>query len=169
MVVDLKRIGMSDRAIQAHLKTIGINVSHMSVNKDWHAVLKDWAANRRDEVEEMKELQHARLEAIIHAHWAKGTGWKLSKPDDPDGLQPATDPDPRSAELILRAIKGIRDLYGLDNAVGTAENPLTLNIPAVEEPEYDLDLSEMTPDELERLSDILGAIIEANDITTGEA
>lgn len=162
-VVELKKIGMSDREIMTHLNGLGIKISHVQVNRDWHKVLDDWAATRTGEINGMKELQHARLEAIIHAHWAKGTGWELSQP----GFN--NDPDPRSAELILRAVKGIRELYGLDNAVGTSENPLTLNLPAVKEPEYDVDLSEMSNDELDRLSEILGAIIEANDITTGEA
>ncbi|KKN78107.1 hypothetical protein LCGC14_0353340 [marine sediment metagenome] len=166
-VVALKKIGMTDREIMAHLNAQGIKISHVQVNRDWHKVLDDWAVTRTHEIDGMKELQHARLESIIHAHWAKGTGWKLSKPDDPDELPPATDPDPRSAELILRAVKGIRELYGLDNAVGTAENPLTLNLPQPEE--YDIDLSEMSPDELKRLNEIVGAIIEANDIATGNA
>lgn len=159
-VVELKKIGMTDRAIQAHLNDQGIHISHVTVNKDWHKALDDWAATRTDEINGMKELQHARLESIIHAHWAKGTGWKLSQP----GVN--NDPDPRSAELILRAVKGIRELYGLDNAVGTAENPLTVNLPPEE---YDFDLTELDDDELKRLDEIVGAIIEANDIATGNA
>ena len=160
-VVALKKIGMTDREIMAHLNAQGIKISHVQVNRDWHKVLDDWAATRTDEINGMKELQHARLESIIQAHWAKGTGWKLSQP----GFN--HDPDPRSAELILRAVKGIRELYGLDNTVGTAENPLTLNLPQPEE--YDIDLPEMSPDELKRLDEIVGAIIEANDIATGNA
>lgn len=160
-VVALKKIGMSDRDIMTHLNAQGIKISHVQVNKDWHKVLDDWAATRTGEINGMKELQHARLESIIHAHWAKGTGWKLSQP----GVN--NDPDPRSAELILRAVKGIRELYGLDNAVGTSENPLTLNLPSPED--FEFDLTELDDDELKRLDEIIGAIIEANDIATGNA
>ncbi len=159
-VMTLKKIGMSDRDIQAHLNAQGIKISHMTVNKDWHKMLKHWAESRTVEINDMKELQHARLESMIHAHWAKATGWKLSDPDI-NG-----DPDPRSAAIILRAIEDIRELYGLDNAVGTAENPLTLNLPPEE---YDFDLTELDDDELKRLDEIVGAIIEANDIATGNA
>ena len=162
-VVALKKIGMSDRDIMAHLNAQGIKISHVQVNKDWHKILDDWAATRTGEVNGMRELQHARLEAIIHAHWAKATGWKLSEP----GIN--NDPDPRSAELILRAVKGIRELYGLDKTVGTSENPLTLNIEEPEGTEYELDLSDLSDDELKRLDEIIGAIIEANDIATGNA
>lgn len=162
-VISLKKIGMSDRAIQAHLNAQGIKISHMTVNKDWHKMLDDWASTRTHEINGMKELQHARLESIIHSHWAKGTGWKLNEP----GIN--NDPDPRSAAIILRAIENIRELYGLDNAVGTAENPLTLNIEEPEGTEYEIDLSDMSDDELKRLDEILGAIITANDIATGNA
>ena len=162
-VVALKKIGMSDRDIMAHLNKEGIRISHVQVNRDWHKVLDDWAATRTGEVNGMKELQHARLESIIHAHWAKATGWNLSQP----GVN--GDPDPRSAAIILRAIEDIRELYGLDNAVGTAENPLTLNIEEPEGSEYELDLSDMSDDELKRLDEIIGAIITANDIATGNA
>ena len=160
-VVALKKIGMSDRDIMAHLNKEGIKISHVQVNRDWHKVLDDWAATRTGEVNGMKELQHARLESIIHAHWAKATGWKLNQP----GVN--GDPDPRSAAIILRAIEDIRELYGLDNAVGTAENPLTLSLP--EPTEYEFDLTELDDDELKRLDEIIGAIIEANDIATGNA
>lgn len=162
-VVALKKIGMSDRDIMSHLNAQGIKISHVQVNKDWHKVLDDWAATRTDEINGMKELQHARLESMIHAHWAKATGWTLSEP----GVN--GDPDPRSAAIILRAIEDIRELYGLDNAVGTAENPLTLNIEEPEGTEYEIDLSDMSDDELKRLDEIIGAIIEANDIATGNA
>ncbi len=162
-VVMLKKIGMTDRDIMAHLNAQGIKISHVQVNKDWHKVLDDWAATRTGEIDGMKELQHARLESLIHAHWAKATGWKLNQP----GVN--GDPDPRSAAIILRAIEDIRELYGLDNAVGTAENPLTLNIEEPEGSEYELDLSDLSNDELKRLDEIVGAIIEANDIATGNA
>ena len=162
-VVELKKIGMSDRDIMAHLNGLGIKISHVQVNRDWHKVLDDWAATRTGEVNGMKELQHARLESMIHAHWAKATGWELNQP----GVN--NDPDPRSAAIILRAIEDIRELYGLDNAVGTAENPLTLNIEEPEGTEYDVDLSDLSDDELKRLDEIIGAIITANDIATGNA
>ena len=162
-VFQLKRIGMSNRAIADYLVDQGIDVSHTTVGKDWHKVLNDAVASRSDDINEMQELQHARLESMIHAHWAKATGWKLSQP----GVN--GDPDPRSAAIILRAIEDIRELYGLDNAVGTVENPLTLNIEEPEGSEYELDLSDLSDDELKRLDEIVGAIIEANDIATGNA
>ncbi len=164
MVVELKRIGMTDRAIQTHMNSLGIRISHVTVNKDWHKVLNDASASRNDDVNEMKELQLRRYEAVIESHWAKATGHKLSQPDTNN------DPDPRSAEIVLRTIKGIRELFGLDNAVGTAQNPLTLNLPPELEVEnIELDLEGLSHDELERLHDIFGAVIEAQRIATGDA
>ena len=129
MVIELKRIGMTDRAIQAHMNDLGIKISHVTVNKDWHKVLSDAQASRNHDLNEMKDLQLQRYEAVIQAHWAKATGHKLSQPGTNH------DPDPRSAEVILSTIKGIRELFGLDNTVGTAQNPLTLNLPPQPETE----------------------------------
>ena len=160
-VFQLKRIGMSNRAIADYLVDQGIDVSHTTVGKDWHKVLNDAAVSRSDEIKEMQELQNARYEALIESLWAKATGHKLGEADN-NG-----EPDPRAVDTILRSIKGIRELFGLDRAIGTAENPLTLSLP--EPTEYEFDLTELDDDELKRLDEIVGAIIEANDIATGNA
>lgn len=162
-VFELKKRGLSDREIQRHLSDQGITVSHMTVNKDWNRVLKDSVEKRSVEIDAMKALQNVRYETIIAAHWAKATGWKLADPDS------QADPDPRSAEVVMKAIKGIRELYGLDNKVGTSQNPLTLNLPPMPEEDIELDLEGMTDDELARFHDVLGAIIEAKAITEGTA
>lgn len=166
-VVELKKIGMSDRDIMTHLNSLGIKISHVQVNRDWHKVLDDWAATRTDEINGMKELQNYRYEAMIAAHWTKATGRHLAEPGEIEAK--ITDPDPRSAEIVLRTIKGIRELYGLDNTVGTAENPLILNLPPETPEDFEFDLTELNHDELERLNEIVGAIIEAQDIATGNA
>lgn len=162
-VFQLKRIGMSNREIADHLTDQGIAVSHTTVGKDWHKVLKEAAVGRGDEVNEMQELQHARYEALIESLWATATGRKLSESEK--GM-----PDPRAVDSILRAIKGIRELFGLDRAVGTLDNPLTLNLPpAPPEDDLTLDLEGLSRDELERLHDIFGAIIEAQNVVAGNA
>ena len=160
-VFQLKRIGMSNREIADNLTGQGIVVSHTTVGKDWHKVLTDAAASRTDEIKQMQELQNARYEAIIASLWATATGQKLG--DSGKGS-----PDPRAADTILRTIKGIRELFGLDRAVGTLDNPLTLNLPtAPPQDDLNLDLEGLTREELERLNDIFGAVLEAQNITAG--
>lgn len=131
IVLGLRLQGLTDQQIAARIKSqYGANVSYVTVNRDWKAAL----ASRRDENDEdfidLLDTMNARYERQIAAWWAKSLAG-----------------DYRAAEIILRNLKAIRELNGLDADLGTVENPFTYQ---VENTTYDY--SQLTQEERRTLA-----------------
>lgn len=121
----LKMAGGSDRVIAAQLAADPadpVDVSHKTVNQDWHAVLDDLVEAEMGKGQQLRALAHQRYERLILAHWQAAVGTPAGLNDDP----PAKPPDPRAAKVVQDAQAAIRALYGLDNELGDPERPLTI-------------------------------------------
>lgn len=55
--------------------------------------------------DELREQQHARYERLIRSHWARAIG------------AGGTDPSPKAVDVVLRAMKGLAELHGLNAPV----------------------------------------------------
>ena len=128
IVLTFRLQGMTDRQIAHAIKLqYGSDVTHVTVNSDWKAAL----ATRRDENDadfiDHLDLMNARYEAQIQHWWARGVAG-----------------DHRAAEIILRTMKAIREMNGLDAELGSFVIPYL-----VEEEDDTYDYSRLTTDEQE--------------------
>jgi len=71
-VLGYKAAGNSDRDIVEKIKEDhGIQVSHQTVNNDWHQALFDLTELMKPKAEELRTLHIVRLEALLQAAWDK--------------------------------------------------------------------------------------------------
>ncbi len=144
----LKMAGGSDRVIAANLAADPVDpvdVSHKTVNQDWHAVLDELVEAEMGKGQQLRALAHQRYERLILAHWQAAVGTPAGPPTDamPAGDPPAKPPDPRAAKVVQDCQEAIRELYGLDNELGDPERPLT-----IETREGDIDYTRLSDDDL---------------------
>ena len=107
-VLRLKVTGASDREIARQLTLDPVNpvrISHVQVNRDWHAALDRDVADNMEEARDLRALAHARLERLLMAHWMEATRLDVGGAD------------PAAAELCRRLIADISRLYGLNAIV----------------------------------------------------
>lgn len=133
IVLKFRLQGMTDRQIAHAIKVnYGSDVTHVTVNSDWKAAL----ATRRDENDadfiDHIDLMNARYEAQIQHWWARGIGG-----------------DHRASEIILRAMKAIREMNGLDADLGSFVIPYL-----VEEVDGTYDYSRLTTTEQEYMASL---------------
>ncbi len=150
----LKMAGGSDRVIAANLAADPVDpvdVSHKTVNQDWHAVLDDLVVAEMGKGQQLRALAHQRYERLILAHWQAAVGTPAGPATEamPAGDPPAKPPDPRAAKVVGDSQAAIRELYGLDNELGDPERPLTI----IEE-RVTVDYSTLSDAELLTLRDI---------------
>ena len=131
IVLKFRLQGMTDRQIATAIKLqYGSDVTHVTVNSDWKAAL----ATRRDENDadfiDHLDLMNARYEAQIKHWWARGVAG-----------------DHRAAEIILRTMKAIREMNGLDAELGSFVIPYL-----VEEDDGTYDYSRLTTEEQEYMA-----------------
>ncbi len=148
----LKMAGGSDRVIAANLAADPqdpVDVSHKTVNQDWHAVLDELVEAEMGKGQQLRALAHQRYERLILAHWQAAVGTPAGPPTDamPAGDPPAKPPDTRAAKVVQDAQAAIRALYGLDNELGDPERPLTIETQTVGV----LDLTKVSDDDLAHL------------------
>ncbi len=101
-----------------------VTVSHKTVNLDWHRALDELVANELGKAQVFRALAHQRYERLILSHWSAAVGRPKS------GDQPATDPDPRAAAIVMAAMAAERRMYGLDRELGDPERPFTIDAEA---------------------------------------
>lgn len=141
-VLTLKMAGGSDRAIARQLAADPVDpvdVSHKTINQDWHAALDDLVKEERGKAEQLRALAHQRLERIVLAHWPAAMGRQTTTD------VPGTQPSQRAAEICMRAIGDIRALYGLDRELGDPDRPITV------EERVTVDYSDLSHTELDTL------------------
>ncbi len=131
IVLTFRLQGMTDRQIATEIKArYGSDVTHVTVNSDWKASM----ASRRDENDadfiDHLDLMNARYEAQIRLWWPRGVAG-----------------DHRASEIILRTMKAIREMNGLDADLGSFVIPYL-----VEEEGGVYDYSRLTTDEQEYMA-----------------
>lgn len=152
-VLALKMAGGSDRAIARQLAadpTDPVDVSHKTINQDWHAALDELVEGEVGKAQQFRSLAHQRLERIILAHWPAAMGRQAA------GDTAAIAPSQRAAEICMRAIGDIRALFGLDRELGDPERPLTI------QERVSVDYSQLPTEDLlhlKRIAEANGGII----------
>ncbi len=96
-VVRLKIAGKSERAIAKELEGRGYKISHGQVHRDWRAELRELADSHSEEADNLRVTQNDRYNELLAAHWEKAQAG-----------------DVKAADIVLKIIKGIRDVNGLD-------------------------------------------------------
>lgn len=95
-VLTLKAAGHSDRSIVAMLAERGINITHQTVNNDWHGALDDRVTLSVEEALKVIKLQMERIEMLMSVHF-----------DD------AMDGDLKAGAFVLKLLHDQRELIGL--------------------------------------------------------
>lgn len=133
IVLSLRLRGMSDRQIANHIKVeYGLTrLSPTTVNTDWKAAL----ASRRDENDEdfvdLLDTMNARYERQLATWWIKSLAG-----------------DHRAAEIVLRILKALREMNGLDADLGSFIVPQI-----IEQEDGDIyDYSQLTPEDQQHLA-----------------
>ena len=122
--LELRKSGASYRAIAARLKDEGItNATYSTVRRDVKEALAIMAKDRKDEVEELRELQVQRLESQLLAFWAMSIGrWEKILDDKGNEIpDPATNkpkmkyiaPNLSAGWLVLAITREISDTMNL--------------------------------------------------------
>jgi len=143
VVLGLRLQGLSDRQIAKRIKQqYGSDVSHVTVNRDWKKAL----ATRRDENDEdfidfldTQNLRYERLMSTWFPYAIAGHG--------------------RAAEVVLRTIKAIREMNGLDAPDISLVAPIIL-----EQGDREYDLTKLSTDEQQQMAS-LAKKAEITDIT----
>ena len=132
-VLSLKLAGGTDREIAEALARDPIaptQVSHTTVNTDWHEALEELNAAFLGQANQQRMLANARLECLLAAVW-------------PSATQP--NPNIAAVDQARRIIKDQRALLGLDHELGDLERPLTT------EERVTVDYSDLSDEELDVL------------------
>ena len=147
IVLELKMAGGGDRAIQEQLASQGINVSHTTVNKDWHAALEEINGIQKKALINKRLMMDFQLNRLLLSQWSNAIG---------QGDGPTAKPgEVLAAEFCRKVIKDIRDLWGIDRALGTEENPQTVNLSITDE-----DLRGLSDDELITIERVLTRVVD---------
>ena len=107
-VLRWKIAGATVRTISQMFEAEGTPVSIATVSKDVKLVLKEMADAHSEEATSMRALMQSRYDEMFGRYFPK-----------------ALNGDIGAAELILKVMKGIREINGLDPEVGSPERPLT--------------------------------------------
>ncbi len=122
-VLPLKFSGLSDRKIAELLANDPINpvkVSHKTINLDWHAGLAEFVAAEEESARVLRALAHQQYKEILSAHWPLAVGIATSADKE------IIPPEPRSAEVCMKALEAVRKMYGLDRELGDEDRPINV-------------------------------------------